>query len=85
MFTQISARQSRALGFSRFGLASLTGLLLMLAALAGVVSLDAVVHAIRDAFGGSVADANVAAATARAEAWRPWRAYAAIYLWQVQA
>ena len=34
-----------------------------LAALAGVVSLDAVVHAIRDAFGGSVADANVAAAT----------------------
>lgn len=34
-----------------------------LAALAGVVSLDAVLHAIRDAFSGAVADANAAAAT----------------------
>ncbi len=34
-----------------------------LAALSGVVSLDAVVHAIRDAFSGAVAAANVAAAT----------------------
>jgi pyruvate ferredoxin oxidoreductase gamma subunit len=34
-----------------------------LAALSGVVSLDAVVHAIRDAFSGAVAEANVAAAT----------------------